>query len=181
MTKKQIDEESSEDEVIEDSEEDVSELEEEILDENQLDFSQIQNLENFSFGAPVLDQVEIAPNIIGLEHGLASEPIHKPLDEDSSDPFKYKIGGGKNDEATYVSSDAQMSNTSGTVDFSQIGRDEQWHRNQNTFFMSDHQRKNGDSGIEKYTVPENVDVNKEGRRDPFKRPEMKYDPKLPKH
>ncbi len=186
--KNKQDEELVEGKIIEDTQEvdeEEPDLEDVVLGDSQLDLSQVQNLSHQST-SPVLDTVAVAPHVIGLEHGIANEPAHTPVEEDTSDPFKYNIRGGKDDETKYVSSDAQIRTSPERVDAVNIGRVDPIRPNQNipnnqgAFFTSTHNKNNGNEGIEKYTMPENQDIDSAGRNQ-FKKTDMKYDPKLPKH
>lgn len=189
---KEIDEDLEEADEIEEGDEpeelrEISRLEEEILNNTRIDFSELQNFISRESSAPVLDQVAVAPRVIGLGHGSFSDELPTPLPEDNSDPFKYSIGKNEDDPTKYVSSDAQLRWSPTRTDSSTIGRENPFDpnrimpQNQSAFFTSTHQKVNGQESIEKYVMPENQNIDTAGRHDPFKMPEVKYDPKLPKH
>lgn len=101
MTKKQkeeipiefVEEENDE---AEESEKDEESLEEHVLDETPVDTTQLRRA--FSQGAPVLEQVEVAPHIEGLEQGLVREPSPKPVNDETKDSFHYRASNENGEE-----------------------------------------------------------------------------------
>jgi len=181
MPKKQVKEVKKEKvEIIESKKEEVSELEEDLLEDVTIDFSQLQNFISKQNNAPVLDQVEISPNVIGLEHGIRFEPSHRPVADDDSDPFKYHMHKDSSTDTKYVSSDGQISARTSRVNMIDVGRTNENLVEQGAFFTSNWNKNQFSENTERYDVPDRMDVDAAGRGDPFKPKDMNYDPKLPK-
>jgi len=133
---------------------------------------------------PVLDQVEVAQQIIGLEQGVASEASHRPLQKED-DPFKYQTGNGDENGAKYMSSAVQMNTKTERFDPLQGARNINQFSEQRAFITQSSEAKFSDSlSMEKYEIPETIDIGEAGRAKPFedvfKRENKKYDPNLPK-
>jgi hypothetical protein len=166
-------------ELEEDEQKDEQELGEIESEEEFIDPNQFQRfMRSSGFNAPVLDQVEIAQNIVGLEQGVASESVQTPLRED---PFQYnsKIPGQDNN-VKYISSSAHMTTEINSVDFNELGRNQNEFQDQRNLFMRSPELSGTEpQGLEKYELPDRTDIDNVGRKDPFKREDKKYSPKLP--
>jgi len=170
-------EETSEDE---DELEETSELEEEVLDKNNFNENFSQNF-SFSKSVPVLNQVEVAPQIIGLEQGVADEPNHKPIKENNSS--NYNLGNQSEEETKYTENSAHIAFEPTKINENNLGRGNvsmERKIDQNAFFTSDLKDNNFSENTEKYLAPERVDEQKLGRESPFDAKPKKYDPNLPK-
>jgi hypothetical protein len=163
-----------------------SELEEELEDESIPDVIDTEQLSRFISGSgpPVLRKVAEAPQqAIRLERGVADAPTTGT--ENNGDDSAY-LPKQAADEPKYIESDSHITHRTEWVDETQMGRRGEWERNrdQGSFFMQSEslmRNNNNSTNIEKYTAIERSDIDNLGRRDPFKREEKKYNPKLPKH
>jgi hypothetical protein len=173
------DDESSEEEISKNKNEEISEDEGDI----PVDFSDLQEwvMSGSSRRVPVLDQVEIAPRIIGLEQGVSGSSSDSLMSDDFSDPFKYASNKkGENGEVKYISNSSHISTNAKRVDFTEVGRSDEQRFEQSGFFTSSREFMGSNSeNIEKYVIPGNVDLDNVGREKPFERETKKYDPKLP--
>ncbi len=169
---KKIIEIEKEEEIDEDSKDkEESELEE-TLEDVSIDTGKLQ--EFMTFKAPVLERVDRAPQIVTLERGVQDAPS---TTNNQDDPFKY-IPSPAEEEKKYISSDSHITLSPERADFSRIGREDPRSKiEQGSMFMGERQDQ-GSTNIEKYTVPERLDIHSAGRKKPDDR---KYEPKLPKH
>lgn len=161
------------------SKEEDSELEE-FLDRDSVDLQHL--IQSFN-RAPILGQIDSAPQITNLEQWAVEQPVQGQGNANGeSDQFQYSSGNKQDDETKYVSVQKDpFSTEERNVDFSKIGRDQDRHFKQSGFFTSSRDFLEANSNIEKYDVPENVDMNTLGRDSPSEIKMKKYDPKLPSY
>lgn len=161
---------------------------EEDIDLGALEFNQfIQPMHLEDIKAPVLERItgsQPGPIFVG---GISQTPAAAPGEEEKTDEFKYVPGQEGNDEPKYIESDSRISREPTHVDLMKVGREPTEiipQVDQETFFM----RSEPGSQVEPLT-PERtwgakqIDIERAGREDPFKKEETKYEkykPKLPK-
>ena len=167
-----------------------SELEKDVDDSNlnlqNLEFHQFMQLhEESQEGAPALERIAgSAPRPIfvgGIPRGPAS------LEEERGDSFKYVPGAENNNEPKYVERSEHYMESQ-NVDLTRIGktRDTISQANMETSFQQAPELRQFGSespARERTWAAERIDVARAGRRDPFERPEEKYEkykPKFPK-
>lgn len=129
-----------------------------------------------------LSQIAVAPKII-TSGQVRRDSSPQEASREEIGPFKYDISS-KNSE------DNQIKYTSPNPSFRieqtnihEVGRQNLFVSNQSGRFVAEmsemSQRGMSSSNVEKYTVPDRMDVSKEGRKNIFEKDERKYDPKLP--
>jgi len=162
-----------------------SELEEDVDDSNlnlqALEFHQFMRiLEEPESGAPVLERIagsQPGPIFVGgIPRGTETSG-----DANSGDKFRYVPGAAENQETKYFAEPG--TNVPELLDLTRVGRTKGFREeiNQERFFMQS-EPKIGPQSQERFERPERFDVEKAGRRNPFERPEAKYEkyrPKLP--
>jgi len=159
----------------------VVDLEESVEPGFKLDTKQL--LQFLSRSSPVLEQRDVAPTIASRQPRWIDEaPV---AERDEGDQSSY-IPLVKKEEAKYMASDAKLTHRAQRIDITQAGRDDP-HRTdaherfqQESFFKGEG-HSSGSSNVEKYLASERIDIDQAGRHSPHKPPEIKYDPKLPKH
>lgn len=158
---------------------------EETIDSEFIDLNQFQQFMLSSrVGAPVLNQVEVARQIIGLEQGIASEPTHTPVKEED-DPFKY-FSGKQNEQPKYVA-DYSVVVTTEKIEIEGMGKRRDSPLDREAVFTQSSEVRGMDSqGIEKYIAPTGLAHEEAfGRKSAFEREkenreeQRKYDFKLP--
>ncbi|MEK6945488.1 MAG: hypothetical protein AABW63_01720 [Nanoarchaeota archaeon] len=145
---------------------------------DETDLSELS--EALSTRAPVLDKIAEAPEMI--VGGRRFETPTQTNNSKDSDPFKYSIGGGNgDDEKKYIMDTGTRGNIPEQVDFERIGRTREDVFRQEGFFTSSERTANGNSNVERYSIPERFDEGRERKEshDPFSKKEKKYEPKLP--
>jgi len=165
-----------------------SELEEDVNDSNinlqNLEFHQFMELqEGQEGGAPVLERIagsQPRPIFVG---GIPRETGTASSNANSRDDFKYVPGTVENGETKYFA-EAGIQNASERLDFTRVGRTDSFREeiSQERFFRQSEPRIESQT-IERFERPERFDSERAGRRNPFERPEAKYEkyrPKLPK-
>jgi hypothetical protein len=149
-----------------------------LFSEDEGDLSELS--EALSTRAPVLEKIADAPDII--IGGRRFETPTQTNNGKDSDPFKYSIGGGNGeDDKKYIMDTGTRGNIPEQVDFERIGRTRDDIFRQEGFFMSAERQNEGNSNLERYSIPERVDEDREReeRHNPFSKKEKKYEPKLP--
>ena len=164
-----------------------SELEKDVDDSNlslqNLEFHQFMHLQNSKeTGAHVLERIagsQARPIFVG---GIPREATSLGR-ADSKNESGYVPGTAENGEKKYFS-DSRVENAPERLDFERIGRTDSFREeiNQERFFRQSESRIESQSP-ERFEKVERFDAEKVGRRNPFERPEEKYEkyrPKLPK-
>ena len=158
------------------------------IDLNTLGFDQfIQPMHLEDVRAPVLERIagsQPRPIFVG---GISQAPQTISEEEKKSDEFKYVPGQEGNDEPKYIESDSRISREPTHVDLMKVGREPTEivpQADQESFFMRSEPGSQIESPTpEKEQRVERIDVGREGREDPFKKEETKYEkyrPKTPK-
>ena len=168
-----------------------SELEKDVDDSNlnlqNLEFHQFMQLQDSrEAGAPALERIAgSAPRPIFVG-GIPRETTASG-GADSKDEFKYVPGAENNNEPKYVERSEHYMESQ-NVDLTRIGktRDTISQANMETSFQQAPELRQFGSespARERTWAAERIDVARAGRRDPFERPEEKYEkykPKFPK-
>ncbi|MEK6917738.1 MAG: hypothetical protein AABW51_02210 [Nanoarchaeota archaeon] len=149
-----------------------------LFSEDESNLSELS--EALSTRAPVLEKIAEAPEII--IGGRRFETPAQTGNSKDSDPFKYSIGGGNgDDEKKYIMDTGTRGNIPEQVDLDRVGRARDDVFRQEGFFTSSERANEGNSNLEKYSIPERFDDERERSesRDLSSKKEKKYQPKLP--
>ena len=171
---------------MEKEEQEESELEEEVEDEEEqeepeeIDSNQFVEFLQPSTSSPVLGQVAIASEAraTDLERDLSdTAPTNDNKSKDEGG-FKYTSGINQ-EEPKYIGSEAEIETAirPSTTDVMGLGKGSDFSQTPEAQFQASPSSRIGEaSNIEKYTVPDRVDIDKAGKEDLFERKDIKYKP-----
>ncbi len=167
--------EESEEELEKESSQDSDEEEFEGIDESR--FSEfLSSSESFS---PSLGQVGVSHELraTDLEQDLSNVAGIEDNKKEENDPFKYKIGSDLREGPKYITSETEIEKTTmpSHVDLMSLGKEQQFLPKEIGFSASPSSQIGGENPG-KYELPDKVDMDKAGKKDIFKKPEIKYEP-----